>query len=191
MVGRLILLEGALTACRPVLRDQSPGATDQTRAEQRPADQAPAEQTPAEQTPADRAPADSGPPGPAAGSKAGPGSASDPDTAFAPLLLQAKPKRRTAGSAGRRTRGASSTGRPVGTVADTSRPELLPTLRAAAPEQHARGRATGRLEVRSSDLRRATRIGRTPTCSSCSSMPAGRWLPDGGPGRSQQRSSRY
>lgn len=92
---------------------------------------------------------------------AAPSTAAAPDEAFAPRLLQTKRRPgTTAGAAGRRSRGISRTGRPVTTVSDTRAPELLPTLRAAAAEQSARGRTGSALKIRDSDLRRSVRVGR-------------------------------
>jgi magnesium chelatase subunit D len=68
-----------------------------------------------------------------------------------------------AGTAGRRSRAITDTGRRVG----AERPagsggalHLVETIRAAVPHQHARGRVTGRLLLRSDDLRVAVREGR-------------------------------
>jgi magnesium chelatase subunit D len=68
------------------------------------------------------------------------------------------------GVAGRRSRALTSTGRTVRTAnpttAQTARPHLIATLRAAAPHQRARGRRGPGLLVRSADIRVAVREGR-------------------------------
>lgn len=66
-----------------------------------------------------------------------------------------------AGEAGRRSRATTDTGRRVGArPGDHGGVHLLETLRAAAPHQVARGRTSGPLRFRPSDLRVATREGR-------------------------------
>ncbi|MEB3063994.1 magnesium chelatase subunit D family protein [[Mycobacterium] zoologicum] len=67
-----------------------------------------------------------------------------------------------AGSAGRRSRARTSSGRRVGATADriAGGLHLFETLRAAAPHQGVRGRAGGRMILAASDLRRAVREGR-------------------------------
>lgn len=65
------------------------------------------------------------------------------------------------GAAGRRSRALSRTGRRVGATAGTSGSlHLVETLLAAAGKQPARGRTSGRVDVRSEDLRVAVREGR-------------------------------
>ncbi|WP_148615992.1 magnesium chelatase subunit D family protein [Nocardioides rubriscoriae] len=66
-----------------------------------------------------------------------------------------------AGEAGKRSRAVTDAGRRVGSTTGTRGPiHLLETLRAAAPHQAARGRGTGPVVFRGSDLRVATREGR-------------------------------
>ncbi|WP_085872946.1 MULTISPECIES: magnesium chelatase subunit D family protein [unclassified Nocardioides] len=65
-----------------------------------------------------------------------------------------------AGEAGRRSRAVTENGRRVGAGVGGRGPiHLSETVRAAAPHQVARGRTTGRLRFRPSDLRVATREG--------------------------------
>jgi len=65
------------------------------------------------------------------------------------------------GHAGRRSRTRTTTGRRTGsTPRSDSGIHLVETVRAAAPHQAARGRSTGRLLLRPTDLRRAVREGR-------------------------------
>jgi len=65
------------------------------------------------------------------------------------------------GRAGRRSRARTSSGRRVGATASRNAGglHLFETLRAAAPHQGARGRAEGRMILRTNDLRRAVREG--------------------------------
>ncbi|WP_292990308.1 VWA domain-containing protein [Mycobacterium sp.] len=65
------------------------------------------------------------------------------------------------GHAGRRSRARTTTGRRTGAspLSDAGI-HLVETVRAAAPHQAARGRSTGRLLLRPTDLRRAVREGR-------------------------------
>jgi magnesium chelatase subunit D len=65
------------------------------------------------------------------------------------------------GHAGRRSRARTTTGRRTGSQPGTgSGIHLVETVRAAAPQQAARGRSRGRLLLRPNDLRRAVREGR-------------------------------
>jgi magnesium chelatase subunit D len=65
------------------------------------------------------------------------------------------------GHAGRRSRARTTTGRRTGaTPLSDSGIHLVETVRAAAPHQAARGRKSGRLLLRPTDLRRAVREGR-------------------------------
>jgi magnesium chelatase subunit D len=65
------------------------------------------------------------------------------------------------GHAGRRSRARTTTGRRTGaTPLSDSGIHLVETVRAAAPHQAARGRNSGRLLLRPTDLRRAIREGR-------------------------------
>ncbi|MDN7120380.1 magnesium chelatase subunit D family protein [Nocardioides sp. ChNu-153] len=65
------------------------------------------------------------------------------------------------GEAGRRSRAITSTGRRIGNAPGTAGGlDLVGTVRAAAPHQHARGRTAGRLLLRGADLRGAVREGR-------------------------------
>jgi len=65
-----------------------------------------------------------------------------------------------AGEAGKRSRAVTDNGRRVGSRAGRRGPlHLTETVRAAAPHQLARGRTSGRLLLRSQDLRVATREG--------------------------------
>ncbi|MFW6774357.1 putative cobaltochelatase [Nocardioides sp. CPCC 205120] len=65
------------------------------------------------------------------------------------------------GEAGRRSRAITSTGRRIGNAPGTAGGlDLVGTVRAAAPHQHARGRTDGRLLLRGADLRGAVREGR-------------------------------
>lgn len=65
------------------------------------------------------------------------------------------------GHAGRRSRARTTTGRRTGSQSSTgSGIHLVETVRAAAPQQAARGRSRGRLLLRPNDLRRAVREGR-------------------------------
>jgi len=65
------------------------------------------------------------------------------------------------GHAGRRSRARTTTGRRTGaTPLSDSGIHLVETVRAAAPHQAARGRSSGRLLLRPTDLRRAVREGR-------------------------------
>ena len=88
-----------------------------------------------------------------------PSRATAPDAAYTPRHLQTVTPH--AGTAGRRSRGTTASGRPVASIGHPTRPELLPTLRAAAPHQHARGRSGAALVLGAGDLRRAVRTGRT------------------------------
>jgi magnesium chelatase subunit D len=65
------------------------------------------------------------------------------------------------GHAGRRSRARTTTGRRTGaSPLSDSGIHLVETVRAAAPHQVARGRSSGRLLLRPTDLRRAVREGR-------------------------------
>ena len=65
-----------------------------------------------------------------------------------------------AGEAGKRSRAVTDNGRRIGSRAGQRGPlHLTETVRAAAPHQLARGRTSGRLLLRSDDLRVATREG--------------------------------
>lgn len=66
------------------------------------------------------------------------------------------------GRAGRRSRARTNSGRRVGATAsgNTGGLHLFETLRAAAPQQGARGRAEGRMILQANDLRRAVREGK-------------------------------
>ncbi len=65
-----------------------------------------------------------------------------------------------AGEAGKRSRAVTDNGRRIGSRAGQRGPlHLTETVRAAAPHQLARGRTSGRLLLRSQDLRVATREG--------------------------------
>ncbi|WP_310961183.1 VWA domain-containing protein [Nocardioides terrisoli] len=67
------------------------------------------------------------------------------------------------GAPGRRSRAISSSGRRIGarqTVSRNGSVHLVETLRAAAGKQAARGRTTGRVELRVEDVRTAVREGR-------------------------------
>ena len=65
------------------------------------------------------------------------------------------------GAAGRRSRALARTGRRVGaTRGDSGSLHLVETLLAAAGQQPARGRTSGRVDVRAEDLRVAVREGR-------------------------------
>lgn len=80
-------------------------------------------------------------------------------TPYRPQLLSVRGTGR--GEAGRRSRAITETGRSVGSKRGTRGPiDLVATVQAAAPYQHARGRTTGRLLLRGDDLRVATREGR-------------------------------
>lgn len=67
-----------------------------------------------------------------------------------------------AGTAGRRSRARTSSGRRVRAdpAATTGSPHLVETIRTAIPHQHQRGRTAGRLLIRPTDLRRAEFEGR-------------------------------
>ncbi|NLG45768.1 VWA domain-containing protein [Gordonia sp. (in: high G+C Gram-positive bacteria)] len=67
-----------------------------------------------------------------------------------------------AGTAGRRSRARTSSGRRVGAdpAATTGAPHLVETIRSAIPHQHRRGRTAGRLLIEPADLRRAEYEGR-------------------------------
>jgi magnesium chelatase subunit D len=86
-------------------------------------------------------------------SPAGPRTAAAPGAAFAIRHLQAAGL--GSGSGGRRSRSRGAGGRPAAAIATTSRPELIPTLRAAAL-----ARPGAPLAVTGRDLRRWARRGR-------------------------------
>jgi magnesium chelatase subunit D len=88
-----------------------------------------------------------------AASAAGPRTAAAPATAFAVRHLQAAGL--GTGSGGNRSRSRGSHGRPAAAIATSSRPDLLPTLRAAAL-----ARPGEPFQLTSQDLRRWLRRGR-------------------------------
>lgn len=95
----------------------------------------------------------------AAGNGAAPSGTVAAGTPYRPRLLSVRGTGR--GEAGRRSRALTETGRSVGSTRGSRGPiDLVGTVRAAAPYQHARGRTTGRLLLRGEDLRVATREGR-------------------------------
>ncbi|WP_036571321.1 magnesium chelatase subunit D family protein [Nocardia sp. BMG51109] len=96
-----------------------------------------------------------------------PGGGRSPErTAGAPVNSVARPPRWEVsgvgeGAPGRRSRARTRHGRVVRSTTDTSAGlHLLGTVFAAAPHQHARGRAGGRLALEAGDLRGAYREGR-------------------------------
>ncbi|WP_244509575.1 VWA domain-containing protein [Nocardioides lianchengensis] len=90
---------------------------------------------------------------------AAPGGTVAAGTPYRPRLLTVRGTGR--GEAGKRSRALTETGRSVGSSHGTRGPvDLVATLLAAAPHQHARGRTAGRLLLRGADLRVATREGR-------------------------------
>jgi magnesium chelatase subunit D len=91
--------------------------------------------------------------GAAAAGQAGPRKAAAPGAAFEVRHLQAAGL--GTGSGGRRSRSRGAGGRPAASMATTSRPDLVPTLRAAAL-----ARPGEPLEVTGRDLRRWARRGR-------------------------------
>jgi magnesium chelatase subunit D len=111
---------------------------------------------------ADRSPADAadaGPSGtdrtqqPAPAGSAGPRQAAAPGTAFAVRHLEAAGL--GTGTGGNRSRSRGSRGRPAASIATTSRPDLIPTLRAAAL-----ARPGESFQLTGQDLRRWLRRGR-------------------------------
>ncbi len=101
------------------------------------------------------------PPGTPPPSDAAPTSTVRAAAPYRPRLLQAEGL--GAGEAGRRSRAIASTGRRVGARrpdGPTGSLHLVATLLAAAPQQPARGRRTGRVDLRAEDLRVAVREGR-------------------------------
>jgi len=121
--------------------------------DQAPAQTSPPAHTPAEQTAHTGTPPSDGarrqPPAP----PAGPQQAAGPGRAFAVRHLQAAGL--GTGSGGNRSRSRGSRGRPAAAIATSSRPDLLPTLRAAAL-----ARPGEPLQLTSQDLRRWLRRGR-------------------------------
>ena len=96
-------------------------------------------------------------PGPAPAD--GPGSVVGAAAAYRPRLLTVRGL--GDGAAGRRSRALARTGRRVGaTRGDSGSLHLVETLLAAAGQQPARGRTSGRVDVRAEDLRVAVREGR-------------------------------
>jgi magnesium chelatase subunit D len=94
-----------------------------------------------------------------AGQGAAPSGTVAAGTPYRPRLLTVRGTGR--GEAGRRSRALTETGRSVGSTRGTRGPiDLVATVRAAAPYQHARGRTAGRLRLRGDDLRVAVREGR-------------------------------
>jgi len=94
----------------------------------------------------------------------GPGAGTTTTSAAAPYRTRLFTVRGTgAGTAGRRSRARTETGRRVGAERPTSGGgslHLVETIRAAVPHQHGRGRVDGRLLLRAEDLRVAVREGR-------------------------------
>ena len=100
---------------------------------------------------------DAGPP--AAGPAGGPGSVVGTGAAYRPRLLTVQGL--GDGADGRRSRALARTGRRVGaTPGGSGSLHLVETLLAAAGQQPARGRTSGRVDVRAEDLRVAVREGR-------------------------------
>jgi len=103
---------------------------------------------------------DAGPDAPPAGAPAG----TTTTGAAAPYRTRLFTVRGTgAGTAGRRSRARTETGRRVGAERPTGSGgalHLVETIRAAVPHQHGRGRVDGRLLLRPEDLRVAVREGR-------------------------------
>jgi magnesium chelatase subunit D len=98
-----------------------------------------------------------GPPAPAPAD--GAGSVVSAAAAYRPKLLTVQGLGE--GAAGRRSRALARTGRRVGaTHGDSGSLHLVETLLAAAGQQPARGRTSGRVDVRAEDLRVAVREGR-------------------------------
>lgn len=101
--------------------------------------------------------AEPSPPGPAPAG--GPGSVVGAAAAYRPRLLTVQGL--GDGAAGRRSRALARTGRRVGAIrGDSGSLHLVETLLAAAGQQPARGRTSGRVDVRAEDLRVAVREGR-------------------------------
>jgi magnesium chelatase subunit D len=89
----------------------------------------------------------------------GPSSVVSAAAAYRPKLLTVQGLGE--GAAGRRSRALARTGRRVGaTRGDSGSLHLVETLLAAAGQQPARGRTSGRVDVRAEDLRIAVREGR-------------------------------
>ncbi|MCW2793767.1 MAG: magnesium chelatase [Nocardioides sp.] len=98
-------------------------------------------------------------PGPAPAPEQGPGSVVGAAAAYRPRLLTVQGLGE--GAAGRRSRALARTGRRIGaTRGDSGSLHLVETLLAAAGQQPARGRTSGRVDVRAEDLRVAVREGR-------------------------------
>ncbi|QIK75744.1 VWA domain-containing protein [Nocardioides piscis] len=98
-------------------------------------------------------------PAPAPAPEQGPGSVVGAAAAYRPRLLTVQGLGE--GAAGRRSRALARTGRRVGaTRGDSGSLHLVETLLAAAGQQPARGRTSGRVDVRAEDLRVAVREGR-------------------------------
>lgn len=98
-------------------------------------------------------------PDPAPAPEQGPGSVVGAAAAYRPRLLTVQGLGE--GAAGRRSRALARTGRRIGaTRGDSGSLHLVETLLAAAGQQPARGRTSGRVDVRAEDLRVAVREGR-------------------------------
>jgi magnesium chelatase subunit D len=98
-------------------------------------------------------------PAPEQGPEQGPGSVVGAAAAYRPRLLTVQGQGE--GVAGRRSRALARTGRRIGaTRGESGSLHLVETLLAAAGQQPARGRTTGRVDVRAEDLRVAVREGR-------------------------------
>ncbi|MCW2834943.1 MAG: magnesium chelatase [Nocardioides sp.] len=98
-------------------------------------------------------------PEPAPAPEQGPGSVVRAGAAYRPRLLAVQGLGE--GAAGRRSRALARTGRRIGaTRGDAGSLHLVETLLAAAGQQPARGRTSGRVDLRAEDLRVAVREGR-------------------------------
>jgi magnesium chelatase subunit D len=124
-----------------------------------PVDDAPADQEPATEPAAEDAPEGDVPVPAGAGSSTT--STAATGATYRPRLLTVRGV--GTGTAGRRSRARTSSGRRIGATTPTGRGgaiHLVETLRAAVPHQHTRGRTSGPLLLRPSDLRVPVREGR-------------------------------
>lgn len=114
----------------------------------------------APQPPAHDVPGETGPTDDEPGTEPAGGSTVAPEAPYRTRLFTVRGT--GTGSAGRRSRARTESGRRVGAEAAASGGglHLVETIRAAAPHQHRRGRSGGRLLIEPDDLRRAVLEGR-------------------------------